>query len=1281
MNGEITRTYQENVRNLKDKIQRGDFSLTTSESYLLMNDEEVSAYFLTLVKEEKVDWKPILERLYHAESDYHGFFVELPAVDDVGEQIYKKIAFMFLEICIDNCAFFNLEGLETIFSPEESQALMDKAYQKLINNPKIDKKIFLPNNLVYRLLEEENYEIFMLDCSFARDVDKKYILDKFPFRQYHSACMNQLLSEYVKQTGLNDVIANGLADTVPIEILLNVMADDTKISPSGLSYLVDRILKETDFGDFNGFHFRKMQFDWWDDFISSGPFDEEQAAKIIEHFKQIGRIDLVLGLKNFSIDKGSENYEALLSSMQNGVKLRNIPDNIDEFLQDDTFLKAAVTSGTIVNLFGKRLSPTTKIRIADQIFQEIAKGNRNYINADFRVSDYVKNLDIHQIDFNFYDEAFLNHVAEIQDYSAREAIVGAIIKNDPLFLEKLIDAKQYDIFFKIFYSGYNKMLGELSENSQMQLVEAMKQNYIYIGCLANYLITEPIWHDFIILKALVSFPISRKRMFEVINREENRPYIYSEGVYEAFKEYFVETKGYNAAHLDALKDRFGLKIIKYLEEENIAAILAYDDDKFNRLLDLFSQRKMTIDQLRDAYDSIVQYGFSKEHPEVINIFNQMMISIQKEGDIQYIKLIENQLLPFLDSKFYEVFRERYPNVATQYPKASELLKMIVKKVSANAEDSRSYTDMLHFITDYYIRVERENYRAEHDMEQMASDLNLPYHVDANDAKRKLPKFLVEIGIYQRELERKLMGQGLSLELAHACIDYFVTHTATKDLAMIQKHQKIIGSFLKDKILEMPEQERQYYYNQMNGAKREYDVPETSAELLKILIELKLGHLENVLADDELCKSLKQHLSKSMSIPDSLLDFMAKPPTNIDVNVYNLSAFISYYSEIYKAEKQRLDQVKDMTQDEEKKVSFGSVKIFNLAEAYAAVSSVYSLILGIEDARLIKANPPDNSATKKLANDGRLKEAIEWLKRNYERQEVTVPTFNQTFDVTETKKLQVIVGNFTNPCNLTHGERTGACMRIGGVGEGLFRFCLEDKNGFHIRFQNPETGEYISRVSGFRNGNTVFLNELRYSCNSNSYSNEDIVEACKQAAREIIERSKDSSYPIDNVVLHPAYAAASLPTQDLGVDNVREGLTISYCDIGRNAIVLATSKPDNELVPINFDKRNLPTYLPARDKVVEVHSTKGIVSYIRRIDSVQRLMAGENYEYLEFPIIEENKIKYGFANQDWYVYVDAEGEIHEKIITTDPRAKQEYEDARKLVQAYMPEKGVSTNYVI
>ena len=74
-------------------------------------------------------------------------------------------------------------------------------------------------------------------------------------------------------------------------------------------------------------------------------------------------------------------------------------------------------------------------------------------------------------------------------------------------------------------------------------------------------------------------------------------------------------------------------------------------------------------------------------------------------------------------------------------------------------------------------------------------------------------------------------------------------------------------------------------------------------------------------------------------------------------------------------------------------------------------------------------------------------------------------------------------------NLTLGERTDACMRVYGHANSLLTFTCTNPKGFHIRFEN-EDGEFISRVTGYRLGNTVILNQLRLSLDNN-ITNADI----------------------------------------------------------------------------------------------------------------------------------------------------------------------------------------------
>ena len=72
---------------------------------------------------------------------------------------------------------------------------------------------------------------------------------------------------------------------------------------------------------------------------------------------------------------------------------------------------------------------------------------------------------------------------------------------------------------------------------------------------------------------------------------------------------------------------------------------------------------------------------------------------------------------------------------------------------------------------------------------------------------------------------------------------------------------------------------------------------------------------------------------------------------------------------------------------------------------------------------------------------------------YERKNISVPPVDEDLELSNGKRMNVVIGNVSDPINLTYGERTGACMRIGGHADSLFDFCLKDDNCFHIRFSS------------------------------------------------------------------------------------------------------------------------------------------------------------------------------------------------------------------------------------
>ena len=270
---------------------------------------------------------------------------------------------------------------------------------------------------------------------------------------------------------------------------------------------------------------------------------------------------------------------------------------------------------------------------------------------------------------------------------------------------------------------------------------------------------------------------------------------------------------------------------------------------------------------------------------------------------------------------------------------------------------------------------------------------------------------------------------------------------------------------------------------------------------------------------------------------------------------------------------------------------------------------------------------------------RLKESIECLKRMHEKKYITVPSVNENVKLSSGNTINILVGNTNDPINLTYGERTGACMRIGGAGSTLFDFCLTNENGFHISFNDPATGAFVSRVSCFRNGNTLFLNQLRDSVNS-KYSNEDIIEACKIMGQKLIELTKDSKYPIENVVASNGYALRKQKTVELDINNVQKGLPKFYTDVSSSGVVVVATSNNGELLPVKPNPNGALRYQIGRG-IVRKYDLEKANSATKHIEALDMLYEGYELDDISTSDID---LSYAYVGEDWYVGRTISGEI-------------------------------------
>ena len=226
------------------------------------------------------------------------------------------------------------------------------------------------------------------------------------------------------------------------------------------------------------------------------------------------------------------------------------------------------------------------------------------------------------------------------------------------------------------------------------------------------------------------------------------------------------------------------------------------------------------------------------------------------------------------------------------------------------------------------------------------------------------------------------------------------------------------------------------------------------------------------------------------------------------------------------------------------------------------------------------------------------------------------------------------------------------MRIGGAGDTLFDFCLSNENGFHVSLNDTTTNQFVSRVSGFRNGNTVFLNQLRSSV-SDKYSDQDLYEAIKAFSNLIVELTKDSDFPIKNVVISNGFAMNNHTKENENLSvNPKDGFEYFYSDVSKDNAIFLIKTDEIKLGPSNTEKYDL-----TRKKInyyTEYDDIKNALQQIKLFDGLIKEQELFDIELYQEDVIEQ--ISKLYVGEDWFIALDKNNEIiAEHIIERNSKA--------------------------
>ena len=708
-------------------------------------------------------------------------------------------------------------------------------------------------------------------------------------------------------------------------------------------------------------------------------------------------------------------------------------------------------------------------------------------------------------------------------------------------------------------------------------------------------------------------------------------------------------------------DNFGYDIYKHIDSKKLQKIINAPIEDITKIVNLVKTNFINYDDINNIYNSLLQQEFTIKNAHIRNIFAYFKDNINN-NNLENLELEINNINSIIDFKqllkdqrfLQELKINGYQLKETDNFKL--FLNQLCISISSSLENNKkSELNLLNSITDFYIRTCRENHVKSGLLDDSKNLLlkHLPNKekqlrkifekIDAKDIQNML------LDINTEKLDERVKSLLSNRVIIEECIkfkkdpkNYKEQVISKKDLT--SKYLAVFNTLLsfayEQKLLD-----KLYYDNDVLGT--DFEIPEIN--YYDILCNIDYEQLKtHILNNEEMRIKTKQILDKYKVISwrdtfKPILEKLGYEVTNADL------ASLMNFADVITSRV----SAKELT----------PIILLNEISLFSAKSSIYKTLFGNENYKYISNNSNPNASS--MDKETRLRQAIKLYKDMYKRKKINIPSINEIIEVNG-KKVRAIVGDVVNPINLTLGERTGSCMRIGGSGDSLLRHCCLKENGFHIRFEDADTNEFISRVSGFRNGNTVFLNELRNSKLKN-VNDSELITVCTEFANILIKNTSKEDKKIDNVVISENYAMESLEKQviPLNVDDIKEGMKYFYSDITNQGIVLASTN-DKQLVPIKL-YLDMPEYDVSRRKIEKYTSNTKACSSINKALLTEAVLNDINLSQVS--IVDDADLS--LVGEDWYIYLDSNQYVHGNIfkgITEEryEKALKEYDSAYKVV---------------
>ncbi len=342
-------------------------------------------------------------------------------------------------------------------------------------------------------------------------------------------------------------------------------------------------------------------------------------------------------------------------------------------------------------------------------------------------------------------------------------------------------------------------------------------------------------------------------------------------------------------------------------------------------------------------------------------------------------------------------------------------------------------------------------------------------------------------------------------------------------------------------------------------------------------------------------------------------------------------------------------------------------------------------------------------------------ALELYSKMVQRNKSTVPLIQG-----KTDNYEYSMYDMHDPLILLSGINTNCCFKADGVDNDFLHYCALNKNGFIIKITDLY-GNFVARASGFRNGNCVYINQLRtiYDKTASSflfqYDSEvsDVIKTFKKACEDIVNTSQNNKKEkdkIEYVFVTKSYALSHCESNvsdtvqnKIGnypmlnnsndwinfVNNTKylrecdedKGFTTDYKCFHYPLICMASYKQKrflNSIIPRDIKHKDVEAvYTRIRNNIIVLDKPNiDIIGKINRIRGTYCYLNKLRYTNIKIPI---NSLI--IVGDNWYL-IYADGKIFDYMISVnDEYAFKEYNIVKNVLKEYaINNKEISTTSI-